>query len=129
MKKILFAKILCAALLFTGCANQESTVTTAAKAATEAILDHVPQAARTPVANELDVGAVAIRSLKGKLSASELTDKITAFFPQSIRDQYPQIISMLVPVVVFAYQTQGEVCFQYIANGIEQGASTYITKH
>ena len=117
------------ALLFTGCANQESTVTTAAKAATEAILDHIPQAAKTPVANELDVGAVAIRSLKGKLTSQELTDKITAFFPQSIREQYPQIISMLVPVVVFAYQTQGEVCFQYIANGIEQGASTYITKH
>jgi len=129
MIKLMLSTAAVSALLLAGCANQESTVTTAAKTATEAILDHVPQAAKTPVANELDVGAVAIRSLKGKLSASELTEKITAFFPQSIREQYPQIISMLVPVVVFAYQTQGEVCFQYIANGIEQGASTYITKH
>jgi len=91
---------------------------------------------RTVIADYLDVYSHALRSVTGNPTPDELTTLINQFIPQNVKDQYPELVTFAIPLIVSAYQQAydrwgGEKAVKYlndIAAGIEAGAAPFITK-
>ena len=92
---------------------------------------------RATVANYLYVSAGALRSIVGTPTPDALTIQINAFIPASIKNDYPELITMVVPIVVSLYQTalakygndapKIYAVLNSIATNIEIGAASYRT--
>ena len=93
-------------------------------------------AQRTVVANYLDVYSHALRTISGKPTPEELTTVINSFVPKNIQDEYPELMTFAVPLIVSAYKQAydrwgSEKAVTYlndIAAGIEAGAAPFVTK-
>ncbi len=93
-------------------------------------------ARRTIIADYLDVYSTALRSVTGNPTPEQLTALINQFIPQNIKDQYPELITFAIPLIVGAYKQAydrwgSEKAVTYlndIATGIENGAACCTTK-
>lgn len=91
-------------------------------------------ARRTVIANYLDVYATALRSITGNPTPEQLTALINQFIPQNIKDQYPELVTFAVPLIVSAYKqaydkwgsAKAVTYLNDIAAGIEAGAAPYV---
>lgn len=94
-------------------------------------------AKRTEIANYICVGAAALRTITGAPDPAQLTAIIMRSIPANIKQQYPELIPYIVPVVVSAYQMaydkyganhdQLYAALNAIATGLEMGAAPYVT--
>lgn len=142
MKKYLITLSLIPALLFSGCAmfqsavSSDAAITSAVTVATTAGLRLIPNASeRNRIANYVDVGASALRTVTGTPTPQDLSDLIVKYIPTSIKDQYPEVVAFLVPLVVSQYKSaydkygsNAAKVYQIlndIAVGLESGASSY----
>jgi hypothetical protein len=95
-------------------------------------------AKRTEIANYITTYAGALRSISGTPTPDALLAAITQFIPASIRQQYPELQSIVFPVISSVY---GQVYAKFgadhakiyqvlndIATGLESGSSPYISK-
>ncbi len=91
---------------------------------------------RATVANYIDVGAAALRTVTGTPTPQQLSDAIYAAIPANVKAQYPQIIALIVPLVIssyqMAYQQYGQnsaklyAALNGIAVALETGVAPYI---
>ena len=142
MKKILFAKIMVSALLFTSCSTlqqypvfNDSTITTAVSVGTATGLRFVNATKRTAIANYLYTYSGALRTITGNPTPEQLTQQINAFIPADVKTNYPEIVAFAVPLIVTNYEwayskwgNNGQKLYQVlndIATGIETGASAF----
>jgi len=92
---------------------------------------------RTVIADYLGVYATALRTITGNPSPDQLTTLINQFVPQNIKDQYPELMTFAIPLIVSGYKqaydrwgAQKAVLYlNDIATGIETGASCCTTRH
>jgi len=92
-------------------------------------------ARRTVIADYLEVYSVALRSVTGNPTPEQLTTLINQFIPQNVKDQYPELVTFAIPLIVGAYKqaydkwgsAQAVKYLNDIATGIEDGAAPYIT--
>jgi hypothetical protein len=96
----------------------------------------VPDAGRrTVIADYLDVYSHALRSVTGDPTPDQLTALINQFIPANVKDQYPELVTFAIPLIVSAYKQAydkwgKEKAVTYlgdIAAGIEAGAAPFIT--
>lgn len=90
---------------------------------------------RAELANWLYVAAGAIRTISGTPTDAEFVAQINAFIPSKIKDNYPELLSMVLPLVVSLYHTARAKygtnlekiygALDAIATSIEIGASSY----
>lgn len=91
---------------------------------------------RTVIANYLDVYSKALYSVTGNPTPEQLTDLINSFIPQNVKDEYPELVTFAIPMIVGAYKQAydrwgSENAVRYIhdiAAGIEAGAAPFITR-
>lgn len=94
-------------------------------------------ARRTIIADYLDVYSTALRSITGNPTPEQLTTLINQFIPQNVKDQYPELVTFAIPLIVSAYKQAydkwgKEKAVTYlndIATGIEDGAACCTTHH
>jgi hypothetical protein len=132
--------MLALAVLTTSCTQSQfndAAITAGVTVATTTGLKFaIPDAARrTVIADYLDVYSHGLRSVTGNPSPAELTETINQFIPKNVKDQYPELVTFAIPLIVSAYQQAyekwgGEKAVKYlndIAAGIEAGAAPFIT--
>ncbi len=95
-------------------------------------------AKRTVVADYIDVGAHSLRTVVGNPTPEELGELMTKWIPENIKQEYPQVISFLVPTVITVYQSavakygkdsqKVRDLLGRIATDLENGAAPYITR-
>ena len=136
MKKLITIKILAAVLLLSGCTTiPKSTVDAGISLAiTEALKYGIKESAnRTAVANLIDYVASFVRTLTGNPTPDQLSAAITSAIPANIRSQFPEILSLVLPVIVNNYGylqshfTSAQSVLNEIATDLEAGASSYIS--
>lgn len=143
MKTYIFS-ILIAFLLIPGCTQvpiADTLITSGVSTGTViGLRQAIPDAAkRTIVANYIDRGAVALRAITGTPTPQELTALINQSIPAKVREDYPEAIAFMVPLVVSAYDAaykkygNGKDAQQIakvlndIALGLEAGAAPFIS--
>jgi len=124
-----------------GCQNGQSPpisdalITASVSAATSTGLKlAVKDAAKQHViANYLNTYAGALRTISGNPTDAQLTQQLMAFVPADIANQYPEIASFAIPLIVsfydWAHTKYGSDTAQLykilndVATGIEEGAA------
>ena len=142
IKKILVAKIFIAGLLLSSCANftvNDALVTSSASVGTSTGLRFAvtDAAKRTAIANYLYTYSDALRTITGNPTPAQLIAQINAFIPQSVKNQFPELVAFAVPLIVQgytdAYNKWGNNSAKLyevlgdLANGIEAGAAPFIS--
>jgi predicted membrane-bound mannosyltransferase len=90
---------------------------------------------RTVIADYLEVYSTALRSVTGNPTPEQLTTLINQFIPQNVKDQYPELVTFAIPLIVGAYKqaydrwgsAQAVTYLNDIAAGIEAGAGPFAT--
>ena len=139
----LVATALCAVLF--GCASFQSiqwtdaTITAAVSFGTTEGLKYAVKdsAKRTVVANYINNYAGGLRTVTGTPTPQALLAWITSFIPANIRQQYPELEAIVIPVVSSIY---GQAYAKFgadhvkiyqilndIATGLESGSAPYIS--
>lgn len=149
MKQLI--RILVALSIFAGCLAimpscqngqappvSDALITASVAAGTSVALKTIPALKDHPdkqhvVANYLNTYAGALRTISGNPTDAELTAQLMAFVPPDIQNQYPELASFAVPLIVsfydWAHAKYGNDTAQLykilndIATGIETGAS------
>jgi hypothetical protein len=138
LTSVLVATALCA-VSCTSFHPSSQQITTAVSVGTSAGLRYVVKdpAKRTVIANYIDVGAAALRTVTGTPTPDQLNTLINQAIPADIRNQYPELIAFVSPLVISSYQLafdkygpNAEKLYQAlndIALGLEAGAAPYIS--
>jgi hypothetical protein len=85
-------------------------------------------ARRTVIANYIDVYAVALRTVSGDPTDEQLLALINQFVPANIRSEYPELVTLVTPVIIAAYRLAPKYAtLENIAAGLELGAAPFIS--
>jgi hypothetical protein len=129
------------ALVTAGCAQLQSVgVTPAVTVATSTGLKFVDPAKRAVIADYIDVYASALRTItttEPAPTSAELATMINQFVPADVKEQYPELVTFVTPLIVSTYQSALDhygdnaaklyKVLNEIALGLEAGAAPYIT--
>jgi hypothetical protein len=138
MKTKSVSLILAAAFILCGCATTQLE-NTAISTGISAGIGLIPDASRRAmVANYADVAAATLRAATGNETTAELSALLNAAIPSSVRAKYPEIISLVTPVIISTYKwaydkygaknnTKLYGVLNDLANDIEIGASAYVS--
>ena len=138
---LLSVAIFTSPLLITSCTQQQfndAAIIAAVTVATTTGLKMAvkDEARRTVIANYLDVYSTALRSITGDPTPEQLTAIVNQFIPQNVKDQYPELVTFAVPLIVSTYKQaydkwgkdKSVTYLNDIATGIEDGAACCTTK-
>jgi hypothetical protein len=136
MKKLLIAFAIVPALLLLSCATVSKPTIDAgiSLAVTEALKYGIRDSAkRTALANLVDYVASFVRTLTGNPTPDQLSAAITGAIPANIRAQFPEILSLVIPLIVNNYGylnshfSAGSAVLNEIATDLEAGVAAYIS--
>jgi len=127
----------------TGCNNPaitDAAIVTATSVATSSALKLAikDDAKRTLIANYIEGSyANGIRSITGNPSPDNFIAQLNAFIPPTVQQQFPELVTFVNPIALFAYQQayskyNGDITkiSQYlndVATGLQNGASQFAT--
>jgi hypothetical protein len=119
----------------------DATITAAVSIATSTALKMgVKDAAkRTLIANYIEGNyADALRSITGNPTPENFAQQLNAFIPLNIQQEYPELVTFVNPIALFAYQQaynkykdnvdQISRYLNDVATGLQNGASQFATK-
>lgn len=137
MKKQL--SIITAALLLFGCQSgtvNDTLITDGVSVATSTGLSLIrDQDQRTVIANYLYAYASGLRTITSNPTPDQLAALIDQYTPQSVKDQYPQVVAFATPLIVNAVETAIQKygsdnatvikIVNDVATGLETGVAAY----
>lgn len=115
----------------------DTQIVTAVSVATAVGLRPItPPERRTAIANYTDYYASLLYTVTGNPTPAQLTTLLTNAIPANVREQYPELVSFVVPIIVSNYEllyakygaNRAVQILNDIATGLEAGASVYITR-
>jgi hypothetical protein len=132
-----YLSLILTALILCGCATTQLQ-NTAISTGISAGIGLIPESGRATVANYVDVAASTLRAATGQETPAQLTVLLNAAIPASIRTKYPQIVSLVTPVIIstykWAYEKYGAknntklyATLNDLASDLEAGAAPYVS--